>query len=266
MSRQSMTLSPASESVSGFAEARLGFGKVWHRRTRPTLHDFQYRAFFVAMPARMLLGPARGNWLFGVNRTAVISLSKDDHSLSSRNGLANELHRLFGAEEVTLYCFAKVLGYQFKPISFWVSPKNIVAEVRNTFGERHTYFLRRGPHLEAQKSFHVSPFCDVKGRYEFDLQCLPDRFSASINYFDTDAPTALIKTTMSGRLVPVTLASSLQAIFSFPLFSFAVIAGIHWQALRLWMKKVPWFPKPVPPPNEITHAIDSAAQNDEPGL
>lgn len=242
---------------------RFGFGQVWHSRSRPSVHEFRYRAFFVAVSARDLLGPASGNWLFGINRPALISLSRNDHDLVADETLSDTLAKIFGAHDVMLYTFAKVLGYQFKPVSFWISDKKVLAEVHNTFGERHAYVLRRDRPLSAEKCFHVSPFCDVKGRYEFDLRTSPDRFSAGIDYYDPDNSPALIRTRISGRLVPVSLSSSVQALTGYPMFSFSVIARIHWQALRLWMKKVPWFPKPVPPLNALTHAIDFTAKNDK---
>jgi uncharacterized protein len=246
----------------GLEAVRLAFGTVWHQRTRPASHQFSYRAFFVAVPARVLLAPPSGNWLFGVNRRAVISVHKNGHSMGSAQGLGQALIETFGHQEVTLFCFARVLGYEFKPVSFWVAEDKVLAEVHNTFGERHAYLLHRELPLQAEKRFHVSPFCDVKGRYEFDIESSAQRFSAAIHLFDQEGLPALIKTRLSGKLSPVTLASSLRAILAYPLFSVTVIARIHWQALRLWSKKVPWFSKPVPPLDSLTHAIDFTAKND----
>jgi uncharacterized protein len=244
------------------SEVRFGFGTVWHHRSRPSRHEFTYRAFFVAVPAPLLFGPASGNWLFGINRPAIISVSQDGHGLATGEPLKSTVTQLFESDAVTLYCFASVLGYQFKPVSFWVSEQQVLAEVHNTFGERHAYLLSNSLPKSAAKTFHVSPFCDVKGRYEFDIQALSERFSASIDYHDLDSAPALIKTRLSGRLVPVTVSTSLQAIFAYPFFSLGVIAGIHWQALRLWMKKVPWFSKPTPPLDALSHATDFTAKND----
>ncbi len=264
MNAQRATSSPPITAGTVLSSApRFGFGLIWHSRVRPRVHEFRYRAFFIGVAARDLLGPARGNWLFGMNRPALISLSRDDHGLVAGESLADTLAKVFGSEDVTLYTFAKVLGYQFKPVSFWVSDKKVLAEVHNTFGERHAYVLRRDRPLSAEKCLHVSPFCDVRGLYEFDIRSSPDWFSAGIDYYDLDNSPALIRTRISGRLVPVTLRSSLQALTGYPLFSFSVIARIHWQALRLWMKKVPWFSKPVPPLNALTHAIDFTAKNDQ---
>jgi uncharacterized protein len=244
------------------ADLRFGFGQIWHQRSRPKDHEFRYRAFFVALPAHVLLGPARGSWLFGINRRALISVSMSDHRMDAQESLAKSLPTLFENEQVTLFCFAKILGYQFKPVSFWLSEQKVLAEVHNTFGERHAYLLPREGPLEAEKRFHVSPFCDVKGRYTFEIQALPGHFSAAIHYFDVEGLPALIKTRMGGKLVPVNVRSILRALFGYPFFSLAVIAGIHWHALRLWIKKVPWFSKPAPPLNSLTHAINFTPKND----
>lgn len=254
---------PHSELPLLNSQPRFGFGLVWHSRSRPTLHKFRYRAFFVAVSTQDLTGPAQGNWLFGINRSALISVSREHHGLVADESLSDMLGEHFGSDDVVLYTFAKVLGYQFKPVSFWVSDKKILAEVHNTFGERHVYAMGRDQPLKAEKCFHVSPFCDVKGRYEFDLRTSPQQFSAGIDYYDLDNASVLIQTLMSGKLVPVTLGSSIRALTRYPLFSFGVIARIHWQALRLWLKKVPWFSKPVPPLNALTHAIDFTAKNDQ---
>jgi uncharacterized protein len=245
------------------AGVMFGFGSVWHQRSRPTTHQFRYRAFFVAVPAEVLIGPPCGNWLFGINRRAIISLSKKGFTLTSEAWSSESLLDRIGRENLMLYSFASVLGYEFKPVSFWLSQKEIIAEVHNTFGERHTYLVPRTQNAVAQKSFHVSPFCDVKGRYEFDIEEHAGRFSAGINYFDLEGQTALIKTNMSGHLVAVNLRTCLKAIIAYPWFSLGVIGRIHWQALRLWIKKVPWFRKPVPPLDPLTHAINLTAKNDK---
>jgi uncharacterized protein len=174
------------------------------------------------------------------------------------------LSNVFGVEDHTLYSFAKVLGYQFKPVSFWVSEKRILAEVCNTFGERHAYLLYRKQTLKVEKRFHVSPFCDLNGYYEFDVQSSPFRFSAAIDFYDQDDVPALVRTRMSGELVPISLRSVSRALFSYPLFSLSVITRIHWQALRLWLKKIPWFPKPRPPLHALTQTIDHSSTYDKP--
>ena len=143
--------------------------------------------------------------------------------------------------EVWLQTFPRVLGYTFKPVSFWYchraddSLAAIVAEVHNTFGERHSYLLDapRWGHTEvASKVFHVSPFCEIKGQYQF-------RF---------------MRTQLNGQERLVARVELKRALLQFPFFTFAVVARIHWHALLLWLKRVPFFTKPEPPASLVTRA------------
>ena len=156
-----------------------------------------------------------------------------------------------------------MLGYTFKPVSFWYAHdeggalRAIVVEVNNTFGERHCYLLdapRYGHELSAQKVFHVSPFCRVEGRYRFRfMRSERDdgaRTVARIDHDDEQGP--LIKTSVSGALEPVTPASLRRALWAHPAMTLGVMARIHWQALQLWLKRVPFFSKPQPPEPFVT--------------
>ena len=245
------------------AQWSLAFGEVRHVRLRPVRHAFRYRSFFARIPAHRLDARARGSWLFGVNRRALISFHESDHG----DGGASLpwIRRLLGEAgivadgEIWLHAFVRVFGYAFKPVSFWFchdsdgALKAVVAEVNNTFGERHCYLLaepdgralRAGAELRALKVFHVSPFCGVEGGYRFRFLGNPERALARIDYDDADGP--LLATSMSGRLVAVDARSCARALFAYPWFTFGVIARIHWQALRLWLKRVHWFRKPSPP-------------------
>jgi DUF1365 family protein len=154
-----------------------------------------------------------------------------------------------------------VLGYAFKPVSFWFCHRAdgalvaVIAEVNNTFGERHCYLLAGhdlayGRELEARKVFHVSPFCRVEGRYRFRFMRNAVRLVARIDH-DDDAG-ALLQTSVSGTLEPITPAIMRQAFWRQPLLTLAVIARIHWQAVKLWAKRVPFVGKPTPPERFVT--------------
>jgi DUF1365 family protein len=159
---------------------------------------------------------------------------------------------------VWLHCYARVWGYAFKPVSFWYCHRSdnslaaIVVEVNNTFGERHCYVLPQphyGQTLHADKVFHVSPFCHVQGRYDFRfMRAEHEGESKTVVRIDhSDADGLLISTSVSGKLQPLTAQSLRQALWRYPLQSFGVIARIHWQALGLWLKRVPFVRKPPPP-------------------
>jgi DUF1365 family protein len=163
--------------------------------------------------------------------------------------------------EAWLHTYPRVAGYAFKPVSFWYchraddSLAAVLVEVNNTFGERHCYLLA-GPDLAfgreqtARKVFHVSPFCDVQGRYRFRFMRTADRTVARIDHDDDTGP--LLQTSVSGHLVPLTERSARAAFFGMPMMTLGVLARIHWHALRLWLKRVPFFGKPAPPQAFIT--------------
>jgi len=170
---------------------------------------------------------------------------------------------------VHLRTFPRVFGYAFNPVSFWLCRRQdgalraIVVEVNNTFGEKHCYLLahddarpiKNGELLRAVKVFHVSPFCRVEGEYQFRFLERPDdcgvhRVLARIDYRDSAGD--LVLTSISGQLVPATAIVLLRGWLRQPLFTFAVMGRIHYQALRLWLKKVPWFSKPAPPSWTVT--------------
>ncbi len=264
----------ASPGATG-AQARplIGFGQVRHTRLRPKEHRFSYATFFLLLPMRAL---ARGSdaGALAVNRRGAISFHDVDHGdgrpAKSGGALAwlDQLLRAEGIEdadgEVWLHCYPRVLGYTFKPVSFWYcerldgSLRAIVVEVNNTFGERHCYLLDEpawGQELRAEKVFHVSPFCDVSGSYRFRFLFTDKggalRTVARIDH--DDAGGALIETSVSGALEPATPAALRRALWRYPVMTFAVIARIHWQALRLWSKRVGFRQKPASPPAPISH-------------
>jgi DUF1365 family protein len=241
----------------------LGIGTVRHARLRPVRHAFSYPALFLRLPMRSWDG--RG--ALARNRFAAISFHDADHgdggtdALRWRDALlAREgIHDAGG--EAWLQCFPRVFGHAFKPVSFWFchrrdgSLRAVVAEVNNTFGERHCYVLdapRWGGELRAAKAFHVSPFCPVEGEYRFRFLQSADatRTVARIDYDDVQGP--LLQTSVSGRLRPATSAALRAAALRFPFAGLVLLARIHWHALRLSLRGVPFFRQPPPPPRDTT--------------
>ena len=245
----------------------IGFGQVRHARLRPARHAFAYGTFFLMLPMRSLA--VLGSKALAVNHFGAISFHDRDHGDgrdASQGGALAWLDALLHSEgitdatgEVWLNCYPRIFGFTFKPVSFWYchdtsdNLRAIVVEVNNTFGERHCYLLDKpqwGIEQTADKVFHVSPFCSVEGQYRFRFMRTSDRTVARIDH--DDALGALIQTSVSGRLVALTTRSQWQALLRYPLMTVMVVVRIHWQAFKLWRKKVTFFSKPTPPQDFVT--------------
>ena len=245
----------------------LGFGQVRHSRLKPVKNAFSYPTYFLMLPMRAM--QAGSVHALAHNRRGLLSFFDSDHGDGRANALGwmDELLQREGVDdaggEVWLHTYPRVLGYTFKPVSFWYchaadgSLRAIVVEVNNTFGERHCYLLDRpqyGHELMASKVFHVSPFCTLEGSYRFrfmkSTQAGVEKTLACIDYDDAAGP--LLKTSVSGTLEPVTHAALRKALWRYPAMTVGVVLRIHWQALKLWFKRVPFIPKPKPPKIFVT--------------
>lgn len=265
------------------ARALIGFGPVRHVRLKPKRHAFVYSHYFWLLPMRELARQPQS--VVNRQRWGLLSFHDVDHGEGGPDALAwldgvLASSGLIVAElaqgEVWLQTFPRVLGFAFKPVSFWWvhradrSLAAVVAEVNNTFGERHAYVLsgpalKLGGEVTARKVFHVSPFCSVSGRYRFrfmrtgawgsgtnEVPGVPDRLVACVNHDDEAGP--LLQTSQAGTLAPLTPASARKAFWGWPLMTWGVVARIHWQALSVWLKGVPLHRKPEPPPALISQS------------
>lgn len=249
----------------------LVFGQVRHTRRAPILHRFGYPAFFLRLPVHRLANLRSPSWLFGLNRPAPLSFYDSDHGdgrTPAATWIARQLAQagLVADGEIWLETFPRVFGYSFKPVSFWHCHNRaglciaVLAEVHNTFGERHAYLLHRqgqaipaGAELSAPKNFHVSPFAEVSGSYRFRFHHRGARSVAAIELQDAHGQ-ALLQTSLSGSALALDTRSALYALVRYPLFSLAVIARIHAQALQLWRRRLPFFRKPEPPTATLTRS------------
>lgn len=249
--------------------AWIAFGEVRHKRLSPLHHGFSYPAFFLRIPIHLTAGRRMGGTVFGFNRPALLSFYDRDHGDGS-----GKLDWLFGLladaglpapQKLWLHAFPRILGYVFKPVSFWfcedAQGRNyaIVAEVHNTFGERHCYLiaeengspLKAGHEHHATKAFHVSPFFEVTGSYRFRFLTRSGRSCARVDYDGPDG-IPLLTTSMSGALQALDRRSAWRALLRYPLFTFGVIVRIHWQALKLWRLKIPFIRKPAAPEHFVS--------------
>ena len=257
----------------------LGFGMVRHTRLRPARNAFVYPTYFLMLPLRAMQdgrNPAAHSAL-ACNRPASLSFFDRDHgdgrgpAQGGAIGWLDELlHRegiLDATGEVWLHCYPRVLGYAFKPVSFWYchralnndggSLRAIVVEVNNTFGERHCYLLDRpkfGVEQGAAKVFHVSPFLKVEGSYRFRFMRAKhgaaEKTVARIDYDDMQG--AVLQTSISGSLQPADGPTIRKALWRYPAMTLGVVFHIHLQAARLWFKRVKFIGKPAAPQSAVT--------------
>lgn len=247
-------------------------GWVIHRRLRPRPHAFSYRVFYLRVPLSQASEIAN-RWLScdGFN---LLSWIPEDYGPRDGSDLAAWVRKMLVRSglptfdgEVVLQTFPRVLGYVFNPISLWFvhdqagALRAVICEVSNTFGERHNYLVAHPDArsieaedcLTARKLLHVSPFCEVKGHYRFRFSENHGRWTTAIDYHDgPDADDRLLMTAITGAPQPLTATAVRRVFARYPLFTLSVIARIHWQALRLWLKRVPWFAKPTPPDSETS--------------
>jgi DUF1365 family protein len=244
-------------------EPTLFLGHVMHRRLRPAVNAFVYPVFYVQLPLRRLAEARRP--MFSLDRFNLLAFHGCDHGERDGRPLLPWIESILRARglphegEIVLQTFPRVFGYVFNPVSFWFCHDAagalvaVLAEVNNTFGGRHAYLLhnpdrsplRDGQVFTADKAFHVSPFCTLEGtyRFRFDLQRPVPR--VRIDYADGDGD--LLLTAISGRPRAWSSGALLGALARMPLMTLGVIARIHWQALRLWLKGVPFYGVNPPP-------------------
>jgi uncharacterized protein len=248
--------------------AAIIVGEVVHERFRPANHKFTYPLFCLRIPLGKLVDVAQH---IAVNRRGLVSFQERDHGVRDGSSTLAWVRKVLidndvatAAEdqiEVDLHCFPRMLGYVFNPVSFWVCRRftqasdevcAVLVEVNNTFGQSHSYLLtpgngrsiESGELLSAAKQLHVSPFNEVRGGYQFRFNFAADRWMARIDYYDgNDGEGPLLHTHISGVAQPLTQANLRRAALHFPLQTLAVVARIHWHALRLFAKRVPFFGK-----------------------
>jgi len=263
---------------------QLCFGRVGHARLRPVTNRFSYGVYFLRLPLRSLSDWSGTTPFLSRNRFNLLSFHDSDHG-DGRLPLTEWIDALLAGEgiadadgEIWLQTFPRVLGYVFNPVSFWFchrkdgSLRAILAAVTNTFGERHLYLLDTGApmsygtELHARKVFHVSPFCAIDGDYRFRFTReertegavlheharaqTHEHTLARVDHHDDGGP--LLLTSISGVSGNITNRAVLRAFVFYPLMTFGVVAKIHWQALRLWLKRVPFFRKPTPPSTRLS--------------
>jgi len=264
-------------------ESCLYVGTVVHKRLRPKPHAMSYRVFSLFIDLDRIDAIARSLRMFSRNRFNAMSFFDLDHGSRTRaddaatGGLAADVRATFTAAGLTsatarvfLLCYPRVFGYSFNPIAVYYGYdadgrlQGAIYEVNNTFGERHSYVVPLQPTDQAgqphvhgcRKELYVSPFTEMDGRYSFRLTEPGDDMVLAVLLRDAEG--ALLKTHYRADRRPLTDAMIMRLLASIPLVTLKVTAGIHYEALRLWLKGVPLTVKPAGTAYSVSH-IGSAA-------
>ncbi|AGY91381.1 hypothetical protein SPICUR_01810 [Spiribacter curvatus] len=245
---------------------------VHERRIEPRYH-FSYRVFSLLLDIDRLDEAARRHRLFSHNRFNLIGFRDSDHGPKDGSPLRPWIDARLaeaGIEldggRVQILCYPRVLGYVFNPLTLWFcrhadgTLRAVLAEVRNTFGQWHGYLLHeKGDALperlrdSATKVFHVSPFLPRNGHYQFRIQAPDERYGATVNWHNVDHPeTPALIAVQTGERRRGGDRGLLRAAVTVPFMTLKVIAAIHWQALKIWLRGGRFHRKPAPPDSEIS--------------
>lgn len=252
---------------SGILEA-----KIYHKRHQPVNYEFLHSLFFLALNLNDLYGNIKTK-LFSINRLNLFSVFWKDYGFESFddpksyifNVLKNAKLETECIEDILLISLPKVVGYSFNPTSFWLCFNKkkelcaVLAEVNNTFKERHGYLcfnknlspIKKTDYIFHKKILHVSPFCETKGYYIFSFDIDLNKMNITIDYYEKEKK-KIISTSIRGTRKILSDRNLIKYFFKYHFMTLKVIFFIHYHALNLWIKKVPYFKKPSKPKIDIT--------------
>jgi DUF1365 family protein len=259
-------------------QSALYVGSVMHRRLRPRIHHFRYRAFWLLLDLGELDRLSHTLRWFSHNRLNLFSLNDTDHGDGSATPLRSQVELKLrearielGGGSIKLLCMPRTLGYCFNPLSVYFchhadgTPAALVYQVHNTFGERHSYVIpvktESGPVRQlCRKALYVSPFLDMNMRYDFRVAGPDERIAIGIRVSSPSEP--VINAVLTGNRSDITDRNLMRVFFTIPAITLKVIAAIHWEAVRLWLKGLRLRPRPAPPEAAATIVIANPAVSD----
>lgn len=236
---------------------------IIHTRHQPVAHRLERRGLSVLIDLDSLDDANAASGLFSIGRFNLLSFDERDHGPNHAAGrmiepLQSYIRRLAAeiipdkkVARVELLTFPRIFGQVFNPISVYRcldaegAMQMAVYEVRNTFGDMHSYIGIDDDVHEASKVFHVSPFFPVEGGYRLKIRQDGKRLNLAIRYSISNK--AALTATMRGSIMPMTSLSVLRTLFGMRLWPMRPFFSIHWEALKLWRKKVRFFRRPEPP-------------------
>jgi DUF1365 family protein len=243
--------------------------KIFHRRRRPKSHRLSYGAFFLMLDLDELDRMHRHLKWFSYNSFNIFSFYDRDHGPGTNEPLRPWIENYLAQAGVDLQggsiqalCMPRIFGYVFNPITVYYcyhrdgQMQAVLYEVSNTFGERHSYLFNVDGSADGliqhscDKSFYVSPFIDVSGNYKFSLKKPARELYLHIRQSDEDGP--LLDAWVNGEKRHISDRTLLMCLVRYPLLTLKVIGGIHWEALKIWLKGIRTVPRPDAPSEPVT--------------
>ena len=243
-------------------------GTVIHKRFKPKLHSFTYKVFSLLIDLTELDKLDKNLKLFSYNKFNIISFYNKDHGPRDGSSLQNWVKDNLKKNnidtksiQIKLLCYPRIFGYVFNPLSvFYIYNKNkelisILYEVKNTFGEQHTYVFKIDKDNQlfghsCKKKFHVSPFIEMDCLYYFKILKPTDKLSVVINQNDDCGK--LLFASQDGLKNELNNKNLMISYISNPLMSFKIIGAIHFEAFKLWIKGIKLVKKKFKIKNNIT--------------
>ena len=243
-------------------------GNVIHKRFKPKEHFFKYKVFSLFIDLSELNELNEKLKFFSLNKFNLISFYEKDHGDRDGSSLFDWVKKNLISNEIStdnikvkLLCYPRIFGYVFNPLSiFFVYDKNdnlicILYEVKNTFGEQHTYVFKVDANNKfiknhCAKKFYVSPFMDLSSEYFFKVLEPGNKLSVIIDQRDQTGK--LLYASQDGKRSELSAKNLFFSYLKHPLMTFKIIAAIHFEALRLWIKGINLVKKKLNIKNNIT--------------
>ncbi len=242
-------------------------GTVIHKRFKPKVHFFKYKVFSLLIDLSELNVLEKKINFFSHNSFNLISFFDKDHGERDGSSLIDWVKKNLKENNITfedikikLLCYPRILGYVFNPLSvFYVYDKkddliSILYEVKNTFGEQHTYIFKVKNNNILQhscsKKFHVSPFIEMNCNYFFKILKPGEKISVIIDQYQSNEK--LLYASQDGKRVDFTSAELIKSYLKHPLMTFKIISAIHFEAFKLWAKGIRFIKKKLKIKNNIT--------------
>ena len=243
-------------------------GNVVHKRFKPKVHYFKYKVFSLLIDLSEIESMEKNLKIFSFNKFNIISFYNKDHGArdgsSIKDWVINNLKKNnidTNDIKIKLLCYPRIFGYVFNPLSvFYIYDKNlnlisILYEVKNTFGEQHTYIFKTGirhnllQHM-CKKKFHVSPFIEMNCIYFFRILKPGNKISVIIDQNDEDGK--ILYASQDGVKSELTNVNLIKSYLKHPLMTFKIILAIHFEAFRIWTKGIKFIKKKIKIKNNIT--------------